>query len=328
MNPPIFLHERPLLISDEDSFSLYKEVAPEIGNALSLHGYLEYHSSDERVPLDTTSILHSEAYVKNLGTINKEDKRQLVTNFDALTINTTYNVDDNSKILIDADIDLKKIGGIAAARISKKGPEYSIKFNSNSADLSKIEAVPLNYYEAVDIMEDIQAATSLGRPANDSLHRNFSGPVAAIESLLSKQFFERSTHLQYVDGSSEYSDTEARLAETLLVSHHRDGAKLGRSIVALASSLEVFTTQDVFGGTMTTGIHYKSRRLSKNKVDVTAQLSAKVDSDLYPDDAELSMLLQHTVDQYQDPEGDKFSRAAIAHILKLSDPDFGVIRIA
>lgn len=303
--------ERELRIDDADRKVLQQQIDPMIRGALEARGYIEERVMEARLPLDSSTVIPSDAYRKNF-----ENKP-----FDALLTRTFTDVDGSSRLFARGDVLLHQIGGFASARLVTIGNRYFYSFGKSSLDPKKDS--PLHRIDEAsfqDMLEDVRAHTPLGYSQLDS-HGEPSTTFEELESLSPLIHLDRGAHLQMLTDPN-HGDIRINIGESLvdkqLIPTGKRPRRLRRSIGKL---FELAASQPFGDGTAITKIQYRSHR---RKTDM--KLSVAINgSDLSDDEKEL--IYKESIRSFQDPLNRRFGDAVIKNLTRITSSDSEAVRV-
>lgn len=300
--------ERELRIEDDTRKDLRHQIDPLIRNVLMARGYIEDRASDDRLYLDSSSVIPSQAYLKTL----KEP-------YDAMTVRTKYDVSDGERTLIGGRVTLRKIGGFTTAQLVMSGSRFFYGLSTQKTDQPKTPLTRISEDTFRETLEDVRAHTTLGYSNSDT-----TPPVGELfddlDHLTTNRFVDRRTHLQLLT-NEEHGDIYANIGETyeerdVIVNKHMQHRRRARG-----KMFEFIAKQPLDPGFVTMGIHYRSGPRSTEM-----KLSASIEGTDYSDE-EQEALYQEAVRSFQDPRFNRFGDAVLKNLKMASDPQSNAIRL-
>ncbi|GEM_PF-1840905 len=312
MNESQPIWERGLRISDEDiGAQLRRVVEPEIHQALALRGFSETATMSSRIPLNSSSIIASRAYVSAL-------ESHL---FDALSLSTVTHVFDRERILSRSDITLFKIGGLVTGRLVSHDDMFFAgvsKTNDARNPDNTVMTHPVDQLAFQDIVEDIRAHTPLGYSKSDSAPP-FDQTLKEISTLSPKLLIDRNLILSEIT-HPDHGEIEFRLGETAVNKKNRGSNKRYNRLMGRV--FEVSAKQPLGQGSLETKISYISKRGRPQM-----KLSVTINGTEYTEE-EKQALYDEEIRRFQDVRYSRFSDAVLKNLAKIKQPDSNAIRIS
>lgn len=300
--------ERELRIEDDSRKQLRRQIDPLIQSALEVRGFTEERTVTERLPLDGSTVLASDAY-----------RATLTTPFDALSMRARYDVSDGERMFNQGRIDLFQIGGFATARLVAIGSRFFYSTTSQKGSIEKTPLTRVKEDDFRDIIEDVRAHTVLGNSQTDQLP-SVAGQFTDLEGITSSRFIDRRTHLQLLADPS-LGDVQVNVGESFEERDLPIGGHLQKRRRSQAKMFELIARQPIDDGYVSMGIHYRS-----GPRGTEMKLSSAIDGTQYSE-AEQEGLYQEAIRSFQDPRYSRFGDAVIRNLKMVANQDSEIVRV-
>ncbi len=308
------INERELLIDDTTRNEFRRKIDPLIDRALTSRGYLEEHTPNGRIFLDGTFVEPSPIYRKEFNALP----------FDSLRVATLHDVYHADHHLIKAQLDLGRIGGFGAARFIKNGDEYSIMSTKAGDHYPGVDPVKISEHSSQEILQDIQAHTTIGYSASDSAVP-IQQSIEALEDLHISRNVDRRAHFELFT-SPEHGDIQMNIGESFELRDVKDGNRIrkkrynGKKLFQLIARQPIETHTGATG-TLVTGTYYTSGRKG-----IEMKLTTEIEGTDYSNEAKQAYFLD-IIRNHQEIDVRKFGNGVLSNLQKIIDATSDVMRL-